>query len=157
VKIDKGRRVRVQIKLTVAGGDELEKSVVEYFHGSGSMLRGLESALEGLEAGAKKSGLIKAGDAFGDPARQVKKAMSRKEFPNSDELKVGAEFAAKGADNKQDVVLRVVGITDASVQVELRHPLADKDIEFEAEVLSVKDPTPPPLPPEALGAQDSDD
>lgn len=157
MKIEKGQRVRVQVKLKVVGGEELEKSVVEYYHGSGTMLLGLEKALEGLQKGAKKKGVIKAKEAFGDPARQLKKSMGRKEFPANAELKAGAQFAAKGADNKQDVVLRIDKVEKDTVDVTLLHPLADKDIEFEAEVLAVSSPsTPPPLPPDALGASDAE-
>lgn len=157
MKIEKGQRVRVQVKLQVVGGEELEKSVVEYYHGSGTMLLGLEKALQGLEKGAKKKGVIKAKEAFGDPAKQIKKTMSRKEFPAGVDLKAGAQFAAKGADNKQDVVLRIDKVEKDTVEATLLHPLADKDIEFEVEVLAVSSPaTPPPLPPDALGARESE-
>lgn len=156
MKIEQGRRVRLKIRLQVVDGDELEKSVVEYFHGRGTMLAGLEKVLEGLEKGAKKSGVIKAEDAFGDPARQVTKKMGKSEFPEEPKLEVGAQFLAKGADNKQDVILRVSEIAKDEVTVQLLHPLADKDIEYDLEVIAVTDPTPPPLPVDALGASESE-
>jgi FKBP-type peptidyl-prolyl cis-trans isomerase 2 len=143
--------------LKVVNGDEIEKSVVEYIQGSGAMLAGLEKVLDGLEKGAKKTGVIKAANAFGDPARQVNKPMTRKDFPEDLKLEVGAQFVAKGADNNQDVVLRIAGIDGDDVKVQLLHPLAEKDIEFDVEVLAVTDPAPPPLPMEALGASEADD
>lgn len=158
MKIEKGRRVRLKVKLTAAdGGDEIEKSVVEYIQGSGTMLPGLEKVLEGLEAGAKKQGVIKAENAFGDASFQRDKRMARSEFPADAELAVGLRFMAKGADNQQDVVLEVVEVAKDEVHVQLRHPLADKDIAYELEVVQVTDPKPPPLPPELIGAQDADD
>jgi FKBP-type peptidyl-prolyl cis-trans isomerase 2 len=52
-------------------------------------------------------------------------------------------------------VLRVVEIADDKVQVRLVHPLAEKDIAYDVEVLAVTDPTPPPLPIEAIGEDDA--
>ena len=156
VKIEKGKRVRMQIRLAVVDGDELEKSVIEYFQGRGMMLTGLEKALEGLAAGDKKKGVIKAAEAFGDPSKQVAKKLTRKDFPEDAELEEGMQFVAKGADSNQDVVIRLVKIDGDKIDAKLLHPLADKDIEFEAEILAVTDPSPPPLPGDVLTEDDSD-
>lgn len=157
VKIENGRRVRLKVMLKVVDGEELEKSVVEYFQGAGTMLPGLEAILEGLEKGAKKSGVIKAENAFGDPSRQVEKSMPRSEFPEDAELEAGMQFVAKGADNNQDVVIRIKEVGDGEVTVLLIHPLADKDIEYDFEVLDVNVPAaPPPLPADALGVSENE-
>ena len=150
VKIEKGRRVRMQIRLAVVDGDELESSVVEYFQGRGVMLPGLEKELEGLVAGDKKKGVVKAADAFGDPDKQIDKKLTRKDFPEDAELEEGMQFVAKGADSNQDVVIRLIKIDGDNIDAKLMHPLADKDIEFEAEILAVTDPMPPPMPGEVL-------
>lgn len=142
--------------LKVAGGEVIEKSVVEYFQGAGTMLPGLERELAGLEKGATKKGVIKARDAFGTATMQPKKEIPRAEFPADAQLNAGARFEAKGA-NGQPVVLEIQKSDDKTVECRLVHPLADKDIEYEVEVLSVTDPAPPPLPADAIGASDSDD
>lgn len=142
--------------LKVAGGDVIEKSVVEYFQGAGTMLPGLERELAGLEKGATKKGVIKARDAFGTPTMQPKKEIPRAEFPKDAKLGKGERFEARGA-NGQPVVLEIQSSDDKTVECRLVHPLADKDIEYEVEVLSVTDPAPPPLPADAIGASDGDD
>ena len=154
MKIEKGKRVRIRVMLKVKGGDVLEKNVVEYFQGAGTMLRGLESAIDGLEKGAVKKGTLPAGDAFGDPSKQIAKTLSKQEFPADAELEEGSQFMAKGADDKTDVVLLIKKVDGDTVECELRHPLADKDIDFEVEVLAVTDPTPPPLPAGAVASDD---
>lgn len=141
--------------LKVKDGDVLEKNVVEYFHGAGTMLPALEKMLEGQEKGAKKSGVLPAANAFGDPARQAVKKIPRKEFPKDANLEKGAQFMAKGADGKTDVVLRIDKVTTESVDCAMLHPLADKDIEYDLEVLAVTDPTPPPLPANAIADDDA--
>jgi FKBP-type peptidyl-prolyl cis-trans isomerase SlyD len=149
VKIEKGRRVTVKVDLSVVGGQQLEKTQVEYIHGAGTMLAGLEAELLGLEKGAKREGVLKAADAFGNPAMHPVKTIKRSEFPADAELKVGAQFAAKGANN-MDVVLKIERIMGDELEVRMIHPLADKDIKYAVEVVQVSDPRPPPMPAAAL-------
>jgi len=157
VKIEKGKRVRMRVHLSVVGGETLEKATVEYVQGSGKMLPGLEQQVVGLAAGAKKTGVIPAKQGFGDPAHSPQKQLKKSEFPAGTELPVGARFAAKGSDNGADIVLQVVGVSADAVDVRLLHPLADKDLHFEIEVLAVGEPSapPPPVPAAALGLEDA--
>lgn len=147
MKIEQGKRVRVHARLSVEGGDLIEDSVVEYAHGTGTMLAGLEKALDGLEPGAKKSGSIPPESAFGNAAAQPTKVLSRAEFPKDATFDVGATFAAKGA-NGQEVLLEVVKSDKDTIEVKFVHPLASKTIAYDVEVLSVHNP-PPPVPPAA--------
>jgi peptidylprolyl isomerase len=153
VKIEQGKRVRIKVKLQVVGGDVVEQSVVEYFQGGGTMLAGVEKAVSGLEAGARREGVIPAVEAFGNPTNQPKKSIGRGEFPRDAKLAAGDEFAAK-AENGQQVVLVVESVSDSTVEARLCHPLYKKDIEYQVEVLSVSDPTPPPIPGAALVEDD---
>lgn len=149
MKIEKGRRVTLKVDLSVAGGQQLEKSQVEFIQGSGAMLVGLEKVLEGLEKGAKREGVIKAKDAFGNPAMHPLKKMKRSEFPKDLALKPGEQMVAKGI-NDLNVILRIEKVTGDDVDVRLVHPLADKDIKYAVEVVQVTDPRPPPMPAGAL-------
>jgi FKBP-type peptidyl-prolyl cis-trans isomerase SlyD len=149
VKIEKGRRVTVKVDLAVVGGASLEKSTVEYIHGAGTMLAGLESVLAGLEKSAKREGVIKAKEAFGNPAMHPLKKMKRAEFPKDAKLAVGDQLVAKGA-HDMNVILRLEKIDGDDIDVRLVHPLAEKDIRYSVEVIQVSDPRPPPVPAQAL-------
>lgn len=129
--------------------------MVEYFAGSGTMLPGLEKVLEGLSAGDKRDGVIKAKDAFGSPQHQPKKDIPRSEFPKDAKLEDGLEFVAT-AENGQNVILRVTSFDDKAVHVVMLHPLHKKDIAYEVEILRVTDPAPPPLPADAIAKALSD-
>jgi len=109
--------------------------------------------LEGLEAGAKREGTIKAKDAFGNPAMVPLKKMKRTEFPKGVELKVGEKLVARG-ENKMNIVLLVEKIDGDTIDVRLVHPLAEKDIKYSVEVLAVTDPRPPPMPAQALDLEE---
>ena len=154
VKIDKGARVRVKVHLAVIGGETLEKSVVEYIQGGGAMLPGIEAVLAGLEKGAKKTGTLKAKDAFGNPAMHPTKVMPHTEFPKDAKLTAGDRFTAKGAAGGLDVVLQIEKVETDNVTVRLVHPLADKDLSYDLEVIQVTDPRPPPPPAKALGLEE---
>ena len=149
MKIEKGRRVTVKVDLAVVGGASLEKSTVEYIHGAGTMLPGLEAVLNGLEKGARREGVIKAKDGFGNPSMHPLKKMKRTEFPKDRTLQAGEQFVAKGA-NDMNVVLRIEKISGDDIDVRLVHPLAEKDIQYTVEVIQVSDPRPPPMPAQAL-------
>ena len=133
MKISAGVRVRLKVHLSVVGGETLEKSVVEFIQGGGTMLPGVERLLDGLEQGAKKKGVLKAKDA---------------------KLKAGERFTAKGAAGGSDVVLAIEKVTGDDIEVRLVHPLADKDLNYDFEVVGVSDPKPPPLPVKALGLKE---
>ena len=151
MKIEKGRRVTLKVDLSVAGGQQLEKSTVEYVQGAGTMLSGIEKLLEGLEKGAKREGVLKAKDAFGNPAMHPLKKMKRTEFPKDAKLEKGQRLVAAGADKAHmNVILDVVSVTGDDVEVRLVHPLAEKDIKYSVEVVNVTDPRPPPMPAKAL-------
>ena len=143
--------MKLKVDLSVAGGQQLEKSTVEYIQGGGSMLPGLESLLEGLEAGAKRDGVLKAKDAFGNASMHPLKKMKRTDFPKDAKLTEGEKLIAAGADKAHmNVILQIVKISGDDVDVRLVHPLAEKDIKYSVEVVQVSDPRPPPVPAEAL-------
>ena len=143
--------MKLKVDLAVAGGQQLEKSTVEYVQGAGTMLLGLEALLVGLEKGAKREGVLKAKDAFGNPAMHPLKKMKRTDFPTGAELKEGEKLVAQGSDKSHmNVILQIVKVTGDDVDVRLVHPLADKDIKYSVEIVQVSDPRPPPLPGQAI-------
>jgi FKBP-type peptidyl-prolyl cis-trans isomerase 2 len=155
VKIEKGRRVTLKVDLSVAGGQQLEKSTIEFIQGSGTLLPALEAVLNGLEKGAKRDGVLKAKDAFGNPNMQPIKKMKRTEFPTDAKLTVGEKLVAQGDDKSHmNVILQIAKVSGDEVEVRLLHPLAEKDIKYSVEVVNVTDPRPPPMPAKALDLEE---
>ncbi|MDB4944113.1 MAG: FKBP-type peptidyl-prolyl cis-trans isomerase SlyD [Labilithrix sp.] len=148
MKVAEGRIVRIAVELRVKGGDLIESSArtgpVEYRHGSGQMLAGLESRLVGLEVGDEKRGTIPAAEAFGTAETQPKMTVPRASFPADVKLAKGARFEAKGPTGTP-VTLEVLEVADESTIARVVHPLADKDLDFDVKVLAVRAP-PPPVP-----------
>ena len=107
--------------------------------------------IEGLEKGAKRDGVLKAKEAFGNPALHPLKKMKRSEFPTDAKLTEGERLVAASADpSKMNVILEIVKVSGDDVDVRLVHPLAEKDLKYSVEVVNVTDPRPPPMPAKAL-------
>jgi FKBP-type peptidyl-prolyl cis-trans isomerase SlyD len=151
MNVGPGKVIRIDCELVRAeGGEVIESSrktgPVEYKHGTGQMLAGLEARLEGLGVGDEKSGVIPAAEAFGTEESQPTMTISRAEFPKDAKVEVGAQFEAKGPLNTP-VTLKVISADDEAKTITARvvHPLAGKDVEFRVKVLSIR-PPPPPVP-----------
>lgn len=155
MKIEKGRRVTLKVDLSVAGGQQLEKSTVEFIQGSGKLLPALEKVIEGLDKGAKRDGVLKAKDAFGNPALHPRKTMKRTDFPKDTKMTPGEKLVAASDDKaKMNVIIQIEKITGDDVEVRLVHPLAEKDLKYSLEVVQVSDPRPPPVPAQALDLEE---
>jgi FKBP-type peptidyl-prolyl cis-trans isomerase 2 len=144
-----GNIVRIDCELTLAdGGDVIESSKktgpVEYKHGAGQMLAGLEKRLEGMNVGEEKSGIIPAAEAFGAGDSLPTMTILRAEFPKETKVEVGAEFEAKSPQGTP-VKLKVTKVEEDKVIARVVHPLAGKDVAFKVKVLATR-PPPPPVP-----------
>lgn len=143
-----GQVVRLDCELRVSGGEVIESSKksgpIEYRHGSGQLLPGLESRIVGLAVGERKSGVIPAAEAFGADGGKATMTIPRAEFPKDAKVEKGARFEAKGPTGAP-LTLEVVAIDTASITTKVVHPLAGKDLEYSVEVLAVRAP-PPPVP-----------
>lgn len=148
MQVSAGHIVRIDCELRVSGGEVIESSSktgpVEYKHGAGQILSGLESRLEGMGVGDEKSGVIPAVDAFGTPESQPKMTIPRSSFPSDAKIEIGARFEAKSPQGTP-VNLEVLSVEGETISARVVHPLAGKDIEFKVKVLSVR-PPPPPVP-----------
>lgn len=152
MKVAAGTLVRIHCELRVSGGEIIESSAksgpIEYKHGTGQMLAGLESRLEGLAAGDEKSGSIPAAEAFGTEDSQPKMSIPRASFPAGTSVEVGSRFEAKGPQGTP-VMLQVLSVTDEAISARVVHPLVGKDIEFTVKILGVRK-APPPVPKSAV-------
>ena len=145
-KIVKGMLVKVSVELTQTDGTPIESSSIDYVHGSGRMLRGLEAALEGMEIGQAKEGVLGAKDAFGLEDDLPTMSLPRAELPKDAKMEPGRVFAAKDPQGKP-VSFRLLKVEGDHCAVRLMHPLAGKDVKYKVKVVSVSDPKAIPVPP----------
>ena len=137
--IQNGSKVTMHYKLTVDGQtvDTSEgKDPLQYVHGQGQIIPGLEKELEGLDKGEKKQVTISPEAGYGphDPAAIQK--VPRSSFADSDGLKVGSKVQGQAGD--QAFMAVVTEITTDDVTLDMNHPLAGKTLDFDIEVIEVE-------------------
>jgi len=143
MKVEKGKKIKMEYELGIEGGDTIESShlrgPLEYVHGSGAMLAGLESRIEGLTVDDEKEGVIPAAEAYGTEESLPTTKLPRTGFPDGEELTEGKLFEAKDSGGNP-VKFKVLEIGDEQVTVRFQHPLAGKDIRFKVKILEISDP-----------------
>ncbi len=161
MKICAGTVVALTYDLCTDGGEIVESSelggVLSFLHGSGAILPGLDSRLEGLESGSEHSFEFSPKQAFGTVENAPLKEIRRSEFPADAELEPGITFEA-GIGVGQNIRLEVIEAGDDLVKVRMIHPLAGMSLSMSVKIVSVRAASrketaagmvltaPPPLP-----------
>jgi FKBP-type peptidyl-prolyl cis-trans isomerase SlyD len=125
-------------------GDVIDSSSdgepLEYLHGAGNIVPGLERQLAGKRIGDRLTAVVKPEDGYGLPEGPGPQAVPRGSFPDDVELEEGLQFFAHGPDG-EEFPLWVVGVEKDTVVVDSNHPLAGVTLHFEVEVIGLRDAT----------------
>lgn len=138
-----GRVVSLHYKLKDSDGELIESSgddgPMQYLHGHGNIVPGLEKALGGLEAGAQQVVEVAAAEAYGERDESKIFEVPRVQLP--DHAEVGGVLRARQPDGSP-LFLTVVALDDKSARLDPNHPLAGKDLVFDVTIVSVESATP---------------
>jgi FKBP-type peptidyl-prolyl cis-trans isomerase SlyD len=113
---------------------------IEYVHGYGMLVPGLEAALAGLEAGDEREFMVSPEEGYGPRDEELMLEVERSEFPNPTKIAPGDEFLAESPDG-DDLPMRVVEVRKDSVVVDANHPLAGMSLRYKVKVLLVRTAT----------------
>lgn len=138
-KIQDGTVVSLAYRVSAQGtvvqsnvGDE----PLTYTHGEGQMPPALEEALEGLRSGDQKEIHLTAENAYGEVRGELFETLPLSAVPEAARKK---DTMLSGHTQEGDQIrMRVHEIGEANVVVDLNHPLAGKDLDFEIVVLEVE-------------------
>jgi FKBP-type peptidyl-prolyl cis-trans isomerase SlyD len=111
-----------------------------YLHGRGSLIPGLEAALEGKIAGESVSVVVPPEQAYGVPTGPGPQPVPRSEFRRDADLHPGVGFRAQGS-NGEEISLYVTKVVGSKVWIDRNHPFAGETIHADAQVLLVRDAT----------------
>ncbi|SEK65148.1 FKBP-type peptidyl-prolyl cis-trans isomerase [Halomonas daqiaonensis] len=111
---------------------------LEYLHGHGNIMAGLERALEGQEAGAQLSVTLMPAEAYGLRDEALVREVGRHAFPVED-IAPGMRFQTPGDDGPE--IVTVLEVRDDAVVIDTNHPLAGQTLRYRLEVLEVRDAT----------------
>ncbi len=143
MKITKDSKVQLLYTLYDKEGNMLDSSgeeALEYFHGNGQLIPGLEAMLEGKESGAKFKAVIEPEEAYGVYNDKLVIEVPKSQFEEGSPLEVGMKFQASTEDG-QVCIVRVTKISDDAVTVDANHELAGKQLTFDIEIKDVQPAT----------------
>ena len=143
MKIEKDKVVQIHYKLTDKEGKEIDSSAgrepLQYVHGNGYLITGLERELEGKEKGDKFSVDVAPEDAYGKYNEELIVEVPRDQFDTSMQIEVGMQF--QGAGPAGPTIVTVKAVSDDKITVDANHELAGKELHFDVEVVDVRDLT----------------
>lgn len=106
-----------------------------YLHGSGNLIIGMEEGLEGKGLGDKMSLKIAPEKGYGELDPEMVQKVPRSAF-GEQEVKQGMKFST----NEGGVVI-VTEVSADNITVDANHPLAGIELNFEVEVMEVRNAT----------------
>lgn len=139
MQVEKNKVVSIHYKLKDNEGNTLDSSEgrdpLSYIHGNGNLIAGMEEGLEGKKSGDKVDLKISPDKGYGQRNDSLIQDVPRSAFGDQ-EVKPGMQF------NTQDGhTVTVTQVGADKVTVDGNHPLAGMDLNFDVEVVNVREAT----------------
>lgn len=154
MRIEKNKMVKIHYTLKDDDGNVIDSSVgkeaLEYMHGVGMLIPGMEKELENHENGDKFTTVIEPRDAYGEYNPDYVAEVSRSQFDTNVEIKVGQKFQADTPAGA--MLVTVTKVTPETITIDSNHELAGKRLHFDVEVVDVRDATDAELAPYEYGS-----
>lgn len=117
--------------------DSSDDEPLEYLHGHGQLVPGLERALEGKSQGAKFDIQVPPEDGYGEHEPEQLMEIDRADLPEDLEPEVGMELSADGPDGEV-ATLWIADIEGSTITLDGNHPLAGQFLNFSIEVENIR-------------------
>lgn len=143
MQVGKNKVVGIDYKLTDGSGKLIDSSAhhgpLYYIQGTGSLIPGLEAALEGKNSGDNVVVTIAAKDGYGEVNEALCQKVPRAQFESAEGLEVGMQFEVET--EQGELVVTVTKVEGDTITVDGNHPLAGMDLHFDVTVKEVREPT----------------
>ena len=141
MSVKKGDSVKVHYIGTLNDGNEFDNSykrgsTLDFKVGEGNMIKGFDSALLGMEVGEKKTVNLEPKDAYGERIEEAIQTVSKDQFGDVKHITEGSRVNGQTQDGRPISAL-VMKINEDDVVLDLNHPFAGKELNFEIELVEV--------------------
>ena len=141
MKIEKDRVVRFHYAVAETGAEPVENSRETTSRwrscsATATSSPGLEKAMEGREAGDSFKANVLAAEAYGEKREGLTQRIPKKHF-GAQKLEPGMQVVLQTNFGPRAVTIEKVGMS--VVDVDLNHPMAGKDLDFDIEIVEVRE------------------
>ncbi len=138
--VESGKTVRFDYSLLVEGKEVENSSGVEpvqFVHGQGDIVPGLEKELAGMKVGEEKTINVKMEEGYGPIDPQAIQEVPRELIPSDIDLQPGT-LLQMNDDQGNVFPATVVEVKQDKVKLDFNHPLAGKDLTFKVKIVDIK-------------------
>ena len=123
-------------------GEEIEQAdasdPLQYLHGSGSIVPGLETLLEGKRVGDKIHATLPPEETYGDYDPEEVDEVDRDSLDIDDDVTVGMVVEVEDEEGYL-YVATITDITNETITLDFNPPLAGKVLTYDVEVLALRE------------------
>ena len=147
MQIEKNTVVSIAYTLTDTEGNVIDQATAEepfeIVHGAGHIIEGLENALAGKKAGDKFEITVEPAEAYGEIVENMVEKVPLSQFEGLDKIEPGMQLEAHTEEGL--VIVTIKSIEGDVVILDANHPLAGFTLNFDVEVLNVREAEPEDL------------
>ena len=134
--------VKLVYQLTVDGETlgNCNPDPIVYIHGHEQIIPGFEKAVSGLKTGDVKTFVVSPEDGYGYREEDAVIVMPREEYPSDLPLELGMELQMVN-DDGEELPAWLTDISQENITVDFNHPLANRTLNFEVQILAVRPAT----------------
>jgi FKBP-type peptidyl-prolyl cis-trans isomerase SlyD len=111
-----------------------------YLSGNNQILPKLEEAIDNMLIGGKKNIELESSDAYGNYDEKAIQQVKKNAFPEGANLEPGMEYMAHSPEG-QPVPFVIKEVKEDDITIDFNHPLAGKNLNFDVELVDVRDAT----------------
>ena len=120
-----------------SSGDE----PLEFLHGRGQIVPGLEKALYGMAVGDEKQVTVNPADGYGEVDAEDNVFMALESFPPDVALEIGESIYVRDSESDEEYQAFIAEIGEESVKLDFNHPLAGQTLYFDVKIEGLRSAT----------------
>lgn len=139
-QVKSGDKVKVHYHGKLTTGETFDSSAgrepLEFEVGSGSVIKGFDDGVTGMNVGEKKTINIPFAEAYGPRNPEMVIPMPKDRFPTDMEIELGMPLMMSDQQG-QEFQVSIVEIRENEVMLDANHPLAGQDLVFDLELVEI--------------------